>query len=62
MHPILADELAKATQRDRLAEAERFKLARQARRQHDDTRPGERRPAVARERRHVFAALRFLGS
>jgi hypothetical protein len=60
VHPTIAHQLAKATQRDRLAEADEARLAREARGQGRNGGTSDRRATDARDRRRVPALLRFL--
>lgn len=62
MHPIIAQQFAEATQRDRLARAAQSRLAREALEQRRAVQAGDRRPTLAARRPRVLAVLRFLGA
>jgi hypothetical protein len=60
VHPTIVDQLAKARQRDRLAEAAEARLAREARGLGSNAGTSGRRAPSAGDRRRMPALLRFL--
>jgi hypothetical protein len=60
VHPTIAEELAKVTQHERLAEAAQYRLAGEARAHRRETRTSDGHPGTAADRHRVRAALRFL--